>query len=232
MNLPAPSVPAPGEPRHRIVLVDDHPVVIAGYRLMLNAQADLEVCATATNGADALLAVEREHPDLVVTDLTMPGRSGIELIKDLVALHPDVKVMVCSMHDEAIYAERALSAGARGYVNKDSPGPVMLAAIRQVLEGGTYMSERLAASTRDHFDSTSPQSAHMTLQKLNDTEFEIFRLFGEGRTAKEIALQFQLSPKEVADHRDQIKEKLEFATSAEMIRQAVRWVAAQKLGNP
>ena len=108
----------------------------------------------------------------------------------------------------------------------------MLAAIRQVLDGGTYMSERLAASTRDHFDSTSPQSAHMTLQKLNDTEFEIFRLFGEGRTAKEIALQFQLSPKEVADHRDQIKEKLEFATSAEMIRQAVRWVAAQKLGNP
>jgi len=232
MNPPASNVPAPGETRHRIVLVDDHPVVIAGYRLMLNAQADLEVCATATNGADALLAVEREHPDLVVTDLTMPGRSGIELIKDLVALYPQVKVMVCSMHDEALYAERALSAGAKGYVNKDSPGPVMLAAIRQVLDGGTYMSERLAASTRDHFDSTSPRGAHAALQKLNDREFEIFRLFGEGRTAKEIALQFQLSPKAVADHRDQIKEKLEFATSAEMIRQAVRWVAAQKLGNP
>ncbi len=229
MNPPEdPSQPVGGEPRHRIVLVDDHPVVIAGYRLMLNAQPGLEVCATATNGADALLAVEREHPDLVVTDLTMPGRSGIDLIKDLLARHPGLKVMVCSMHDEMLHGERALRAGARGYVNKDSPGPVMLAAIHQVLSGGIYVSERLA--TRLHV-TDAPDSSQPALEKLSDEEFEVFRLFGEGRTAKEIASLLHLQAKDVADHRDRIKEKLEFATSAEMIRQAGRWGAEQKTGS-
>ncbi len=228
MNAPTFSPAASEGARHRIVLVDDHPVVIAGYQLMLNAQPDLEVCATATNGAEALQAVEREHPDLVVTDLTMPGRSGIELVADLVVLHPGLKVIVCSMHDESLYAERALQAGARGYINKDSPGPVMLAAIRRVLEGGTYLSESFTAGAQHTFDSASPKGSNPALQKLSDREFEIFRLFGEGRTAKEIGAHFDLGPKAVAGHRDHIKEKLEFSTSAEMIRQAVNWVATQK----
>lgn len=231
MNAPESSLPAADPSKHRIVLVDDHPVVIAGYRLMLDAQPDLHVCATATNGPDALLAVEREEPDLVVTDLTMPGRSGIELITDLVARHPSLKVMVCSMHDEMLYAERSLRAGARGYVNKDSPGPVMLAAIRQVLDGGTYMSERLAHRMHHASEHAAPGGPPSELKKLTDREYEIFRHFGEGRTAKEIAAHFKLTPKAVAGHRDLIKEKLGFSTSAEMIRQAVHWVAAQKLGS-
>ncbi len=216
--------------RFRLVLVDDHPVVLDGYRLMLNAQPDLEVCATAANVADALDTVAREVPDLVVADLTMPGRGGLDLIKDLAVLHPGVKVLVCSMHDEMLYAERALHAGAKGYLTKDSPGPVMLAAIRRVLDGGIYVSERLAARVLDAFAGARPRGSDSPLEKLSDREFEVFRLFGEGRTAKEIAAQLNLSPKTVSVHRDHIKEKMEFATSAEMIRQAVRWVETQELG--
>ena len=160
----------------------------------------------------------------------MPGRGGLELIKDLATLHADVKVLVCSMHDEMLYAERALRAGAKGYVTKDSAGPVMLAAIRRVLAGGIHVSERLAARLLDAFAGARPRGSTSPLEKLSDREFEIFRLFGEGKTAKEIAAQLNLSPKTVSVHRDHIKEKMEFATSAEMIRQAVRWVETQRLG--
>ena len=215
--------------KSRLLLVDDHPVVLEGFKLMLNAQPDLEVCATATNTADAFGAVAREHPDLVLTDLNMPGRGGLDLIKDLVAIDPDLKVLVCSMHDEMLYAERALRAGAKGYLTKDTPGPVMLAAIRRVLDGGIYLSERLAARVLDAFAGARPRGSSSPLEKLSDREFEVFRLFGDGRTAKEIAGQLNLSPKTVSVHRDHIKEKMEFATSAEMIRQAVRWVETQQL---
>jgi DNA-binding NarL/FixJ family response regulator len=222
--------PRRGGAKFRVLLVDDHPVVLDGYQLMLNTQTDLEVCATAANAADALRAVERERPDLVLVDLTMPGRGGLDLIKDLAVLHADVKILVCSMHDEMLYAERALRAGAKGYLTKDSPGPVMLAAIRRVLGGGIYVSERLAARVLDSFAAARPRGSASPLEKLSDREFEIFRLFGEGRTAKEIAAQLNLSPKTVSVHRDHIKEKMDFATSAEMIRQAVRWVEAERLG--
>jgi len=216
--------------RFRLLLVDDHPVVLDGYRLMLNAQPDLEVCATAGNVAEALEAVTSELPDLVLVDLTMPGRGGLDLIKDLMVLHPGMKVLVCSMHDEMLYAERALHAGAKGYMTKDSPGSVMLAAIRRVLDGGIYVSDRLAARVLDAFAGARPRGSSSPLEKLSDREFEVFRLFGEGRTAKEIAAKLNLSPKTVSVHRDHIKEKMEFATSAEMIRQAVRWVESQDLG--
>ena len=107
--------------KFRLLLVDDHPIVLDGYKLLLETQPDLEVCATASNAADALRAVAEVQPDLVLTDLTMPGRDGLELVKDLIALHPGVKVLLCSMHDELLFAERALRAGAKGYLTKDSP---------------------------------------------------------------------------------------------------------------
>ena len=153
--------------KFRLLIVDDHPVVLDGYTLMLNAQPDLEVCATALNAADAFGMVEREQPDLILTDLNMPGRSGLELIKDLVVLHPGVKVLVCSMHDEMLYAERALRAGAKGYLTKDSSGPVMIAAIRRVLDGGIYVSERLAARVLDAFAQARPRGSSSPLDKLS-----------------------------------------------------------------
>ena len=224
MSQPKSSKLFEAQDKSRLLLVDDHPVVLDGYRLMLNAQPDLEVCSTALNEVDALTAVGREDPDLIVTDLNLPGRGGLDLIKDLVVLHPTVKILVCSMHDEMLYAERALRAGAKGYLTKDSSGPVMITAIRRVLGGGIYVSERLAARLLDAFAATRPRGSSSPLEKLSDREFEVFRLFGEGKTAKEIAGQLKLSPKTVSVHRDHIKEKMEYATSAEMIRQAVRWV--------
>lgn len=216
--------------RSRILLVDDHRMVLNGYALMLGAEEDLIVSATATSAAEAFAAFERERPDLVVTDLTLPGRGGLDLIKDLRALDPEVKILVCSMHDETLYAERALRAGAKGYVMKDADGPTFLAAIRRVLSGQLYISERLASRVLDAFATDRPRGSSSPLEKLSDREFEVFRLFGEGKTAKEIAAQINLSPKTVSVHRDHIKEKMGFATSAEMIREAVRYVEAEHLG--
>jgi DNA-binding NarL/FixJ family response regulator len=221
-----PKLPA----KSRILLVDDHRMVLKGYQLMLDAEPDLTVCATATSVPEALAAVEREWPDIVVTDLTMSGRGGLDLIKDLLALHPELLILVCSMHDETLYAERALRAGAKGYVMKDADGPTFLAAIRRVLGGQLYMSQKLAARVLDAFAGSRQREGHALLEKLSDRELEVFRLFGEGKTAKEIAGQLNLSPKTVSVHRDHIREKLEFHTSAEMIRQAVRYVETEQLG--
>ena len=216
--------------KSRLLLVDDHPVVLDGYQFMLASQPDLEVCATATNAGDAIRLFESERPDLVIADLNMPGRGGLDLIKDLIGLDPGAKVLVYSMHDEMLYAERAIRAGAKGYVTKDSTGAVMITAIRRVLGGGIYVSERLAARVLEAFTSARPRGSHSPLEKLSDRELEVFTLFGEGRTAKEIGAKLNLSPKTVSAHRDHIKAKMEFATSAEMIRQAVRWVEAQQAG--
>ena len=219
---------ATNHPKHgtkfRILLVDDHRMVLNGCKLMLDAEPDLVVIATAASVQEALAAIEREQPDLVVTDLTMVGRGGLDLIKDLAAMYPALRILVCSMHDEMLYAERALRAGAKGYVMKDADGPTFLMAIRRVLSGKIFMSETLSARVLDSFAGARPRGSDSPLKKLSDREFEVFRLFGEGKTAKEIAAQLNLSPKTVSVHRDHIKEKLEFATSAEMIRQAVRYV--------
>ncbi|WP_395750759.1 response regulator [Prosthecobacter sp.] len=213
----------------RIAFVDDHPAVINGYRFILQSDPRFEICGVATNEADAITLVNQEKPDLLITDLNMPGRGGLELIKDLSVLHPGLKIIVSSMHDEMLCASRALRAGASGYVSKDSPGNALLDAIHKVLDGGVYVSSRLAAHLAASFATPRPRgSSESPLKKLSDREFQIFELFGRGKTAKEIAAQLNLSPKTVSVHRDHIKEKMEFVTSAEMIRQAVRWVETQR----
>jgi DNA-binding NarL/FixJ family response regulator len=213
----------------RILLVDDHRSVLHGYQLMIDAEDDLAVCATATTAPEAITAVETSEPDLVITDLTLPTRGGLDLIKDLVVLRPGLAILVCSMHEESIYGERALRAGARGYLMKDADGPTFLAAIRRVLAGDLYLSERLNARVVEAFADRRSRGKTSPLEMLSDRELEVFRLFGEGKTAKEIAAQLNLSPKTVSVHRDHIKQKLKFGTSAEMIRQAVRYVESELL---
>lgn len=213
----------------RLVLVDDHPAVTNGYLFVLQSHPEFTVCGTARAEAEAMALVQDQKPDLLVMDLNLPGRGGLELIKDLLALQPQLKILVSSMHDEMLYAARALHAGAKGYVGKDSPGNALIDAIRKVLGGEVYVSAKLAAHLADSFAAARPRgSSASPLKKLSDREFQVFEFFGQGMTAKEIGARLNLSPKTISVHRDHIKEKLAFATSAEMIRQAVRWVDGQR----
>ena len=215
-------------PRQRVLVVDDHPMLRAGLRELINKQADLEVCGEAGNACDALSEISRCHPDVLVTDLSMPGRSGAELIKDALALHPRLSILVVSMHDERIHAERVLRAGARGYVMKEAGPEKLLAAIRKVAAGEVYASEQLSARLLEALTGRHPRGSQSPIEKLSDREFEVFRLLGEGRPTPDIAQRLHLSAKTVAAHRAKIKTKLAIGTASELISYATRWVAADR----
>src|SRR5205823_4651621 len=163
-----------------IFLVDDHPIVLTGFQLLLNSQPDFEVCGTAGSAEEALGRVPALNPDLVITDLTLPGRDGLEFIRDILAIRPGQPVLIVSMHDELLFAERALRAGARGFLMKEAGSEKMLAAIRQVLAGHVYVSERMSAKILDSITGNRPRGADSPIQKLSDREFEVFRMLGEG----------------------------------------------------
>jgi DNA-binding NarL/FixJ family response regulator len=221
---------SPASAKSRVFLVDDHPIVVSGFTMMLGAQPDLEVCGTAPSAEAALDLIEAARPDLVITDLTLPGRGGLDLIKDLAALQPQLRILVVSMHDELLYAERALRAGARGYLMKEAGSEKLLAAIRRVLAGDVSVSERMQAKILDGMSGRRPRGGGSTVGKLSDREFEVFRLLGAGRTTKEIASQLNLSHKTVAVHRAHIKEKLGITSGTELTHHAVRWVEAEATG--
>jgi len=223
---PIPS-PPPGSPRKRILLVDDHPFMRAGLGALIDRQPDMQVCGEAGQPAEAMQAIVRENPDLVLTDLTMPGRSGLEFVKDVKAAHPDAAILIMSMHDESVFAERALRAGARGYIMKEAGGENLLTAIRQVLRGEVYVSPKMSARILEGLSGTKPRGSSSPIEKLTDREFEIFQLIGHGKSTREIAQQLHLSPKTVDVHRANIKEKLELTDITALIRHAVRWVETQ-----
>lgn len=202
----------------------------AGMAQLIGKQPDMEVCSEAGNPAEALAQIPLHHPDLLVMDLTMPGRSGVEFIKDVLALHPGLPILVVSMHDELIYAERSLRAGARGYIMKEAGGEKLLAAIRQVLSGQAYVSERISARLLDTLTGQRPRGSSSPIEKLSDREFEVFQLIGQGKSTRDIAKQLHLSPKTVDVHRAHIKEKLELKDATSLVRQAVRWVETQGSG--
>ena len=223
----APVPPPAAAPRHRVLLVDDHPFMRAGLGQLIERQADLTVCGEAGNPAEAFAALAKEKPDLILTDLTMPGRSGLEFIKDLLAADAKLAVLVISMHDEVVYAERALRAGARGYIMKEAGGEALLAAIRQVLRGEIYVSPRMSARILEGLSARRPRGSSSPIEKLTDREFEVFQLIGQGKSTRDIATQLHLSPKTVDVHRANIKEKLELTDATALVRHAVRWVEIQ-----
>ena len=210
--------------RRRVLLVDDHPFMRAGLGQLIDCQPDLLVGGEAGNPAEALQALARQQPDLILTDLTMPGRSGLEFIKDLRAAHPAVPILVVSMHDEAVYAERALRAGARGYIMKEAGGENLLGAIRQVLRGEVYVSHKMSARILEAMSSRRPRGSSSPIEQLTDREFEVFQLIGQGKGTREIAAELHLSPKPVDVHRSHLKEKLGLRDATALIRHAVRWV--------
>lgn len=218
---------APSMARRRVLVVDDHPFMRAGLAQLINQQADLLVCGEAGNPAEAAHELTRCSPDLVLTDITMPGRSGLEFIKDLHAARPELALLVVSMHDEAIYAERALRAGARGYIMKEAGGENLLAAIRQILRGEIYVSSAMSARILENISTRRPRGSSSPIEKLTDREFEVFQLIGQGKSTRDIAAQLHLSSKTVDVHRANVKTKLELKDSTALVRHAVRWVESQ-----
>lgn len=214
--------------KKRILLVDDHPFMRIGLATLIDRQPDLTVCAEAGDPVEAFHAVQKTKPDLVLTDLTMPGRSGLEFIKDLLAAEPDLSILVVSMHDEAVHAERALRAGARGYIMKEAGGENLLTAIRQILRGEVYVSPRMSARILAGLSGGKPRGSSSPIEKLTDREFQIFQLIGQGKSTRDIAGQLHLSPKTVDVHRANIKEKLELTDVTALIRHAVRWVETEQ----
>jgi len=210
--------------KRKILLVDDHPFMRAGLAQLIERQPDLAVCGEAGNPAEAFVELSRCHPDLILSDLTMPGRSGLDFIKDVRAQHPKLPILVVSMHDEAIYAERVLRAGARGYIMKEAGGDNLLAAIRQIIGGEVYLSPRMSARIFDHLSSRRPRGSSSPIQNLTDREFEVFQLIGHGKSTRDVAVQLHLSPKTVDVHRGHIKAKLDLGNATALVRHAVRWV--------
>jgi DNA-binding NarL/FixJ family response regulator len=228
----ATGVTAPAAPtaKRSVLVVDDHPFMRAGISQLIERQPDLRVCGEAGNPAEALQELARAKPDLILTDLTMPGRSGLEFIKDLRAAQAGIAVLVISMHDEVVYAERALRAGARGYIMKEAGGENLLAAIRQVLRGEIYVSPRMSAKILEGISVTRPRGSSSPIERLTDREFEVFQLIGQGKSTRDIALQLHLSTKTVDVHRSNIKSKLGLGDVTALIRHAVRWVETQQQG--
>lgn len=207
----------------QIFIVDDHPVFRDGLVMLVNREADLKVCGEANSAPQALSAMEKLQPDLLLADIGLPGKSGLELIKDIRALHPDMAVLVISMHDEALYAERVLRAGGRGYIMKEEGPEKILKAIRQVLEGQMYLSGKMSIRVLDAL-SGRRSKATSAISRLSDRELEILELIGRGKVSQAIAAQLHLSVKTVDAHRSNIKEKLELQSGAELICYAARWV--------
>lgn len=213
--------------KRRILLVDDHPMTREGLAANINRQPDMEVCGEAGSPAEAMSLLASLTPDLLVTDMTMPGRSGVEFIKDVHALQPDLAILVLSMHDEMLYAERALRAGARGYLMKDAGSAKFLEVIRLILSGQSYVSPQMSARLLDAVTGRRPRGSTSPIEKLSDREFEVFRLLGRGMNTKEVAKALSLSPKTVDVHRGRIKEKLQLKDASSLIHHAVRWVETQ-----
>lgn len=209
----------------RILLVDDHPLLRDGLRRLIDGEEGLAVCGVAGGVQEALALVEASAPNLVVTDLSLPGRNGLELIKDLGAAHPTIPVVVLSVHDEMIYAERVLRAGGRGYLMKDTPPERMLEAIRTVLGGGVFASRTVTDHLLHSLSATKAQGKpSFPLERLTDREMEVFEWIGRAKSNHEIAAQLGISPRTLDAHRAHIREKLGLGDGGELTRHAIRWI--------
>ena len=215
-------------PARRVLIVDDHPMMRTGLAQLIGSEPDLKVVAEADNARQGLEAVSKQALDLVLLDISLPDKSGLELLKDIRAVRPELPVLVVSMHDELVFAERVLRAGGRGYIMKQEGGQKYLQAIRQVLAGQIYVSEKMSARILESLSgSQTEKTGASPVQRLSDREFEVFQLIGQGLGTREIAQRLHLSVKTIEVHRINIKEKLQVKTATELVRFAVRWADAQ-----
>jgi DNA-binding NarL/FixJ family response regulator len=214
----------------RILLVDDHPIVRQGLKELVEQEPDMSVCGQAENVSQALQAVDQSRPHIAIVDISLQDSSGIELIKDLKARDADLPVLVLSMHDETLYAERALRAGARGYVMKEEATERLMTAIRKVLGGDIYLSDKMGARLLSKFVAGGPQAGGSPIERLSDRELQVFELIGQGLGTRQIAQSLHLSVKTIESHREHIKDKLRLASSTELLRHAMQWVQFERPG--
>lgn len=212
--------------RKRILVVDDHAVLREGLTAQINREPDLVVCGEAEDARKALSAVEELKPDLVLADITLPGRNGLELIRDIRTLRPGLPVLVLSMHDASLFAERVLRAGGRGYISKQRSGQRLIAAIRHVLSGQIYLSDEMSTRLLDSLAGKRATRTVSPIEQLTDRELEVFTLIGQAKETKDISRRLGMSGKTVEAHRANIKRKLKLKSGPELTRHAVLWVEA------
>jgi len=208
----------------RLLLVDDHPIMRHGLAQLIRAEDGLEICGEAGTAHEGLTAVTQLQPDLVVLDLTLPDKNGLELLKDIQAQHPGMLCLVLSMHDEDMYCERALRAGARGYIMKEAAADHLITAVRKILSGGIYASEKMAARMLEQVAAGRARSSDAPIAALSDREVEVLELIGKGVPTKNIAARLNISARTVEAHRAHIKDKLHITDGAALVRYAVQWV--------
>jgi DNA-binding NarL/FixJ family response regulator len=210
--------------KHKVLVVDDHPVVREGLTERINRESDLVVCGEAQSAPEALRAIVRLQPDIVVLDLSLPKGHGLELIKDIRVMHPRLPVLVFTMHEESLYAERALRAGAQGYVTKQEPPGRLLSAIRAVLRGGYSLSPEASSGLMQNLLHHPGGAQVPSITGLTDRELEIFELIGQGVGTREIAARLGRSVKTIETHRARLKEKFQLKSATELVCRASRWV--------
>lgn len=210
------------------MIVEDHPIMRKGLVQLIAHESDLTICGEAEEAHEALEAIEKFKPDIALVDISLKDSSGIDLIKDIKIRWPDLVVLVLSMHEESVYAERVLRAGARGYIAKAEAAAKIIVAIRQVLSGGIYLSEKVTSKMLGKLVGGGKDLAAFPIDRLSDREFEVFDLIGQGLETRQIAQKLHLSVKTIDTHRDHMKRKLNLGSTTELLKYAVQWVQSER----
>lgn len=216
-----------GSRPRRVFIVDDHPIVRQGLGQLINHEPDLKVCGEAAGVKEARASLGDAGPDVVIVDLSLRDSDGLELIKDIRSKYKNLPVLVLSMHDESIYAERLLSAGANGYIMKQAAADQLLIALRRVLGGGIYVSESVGASMIERFAVSGLKQRNDPIDRLSNRELQIMNLIGRGKSTRQIADDLNLSVKTVESHRQRIKKKLNLVSSPQLVQFAVNWYSSR-----
>jgi DNA-binding NarL/FixJ family response regulator len=214
--------------KSKVLVVDDHPIVRQGLALLINREADLAVTGEAEDAQTAVQAVASAMPDIMVVDISLNGPDGLDLLKDIRMKYPELPVLMLSMHDESIYAERALRAGAQGYIMKQEATERVLDALRRILSGEIYVSERIANRMLQRYIRNPNGGSPSSIADLTDRELEVFRLIGEGHSTRQIAAELHISVKTVESYQAHIKEKLSLRSARELVQHAIQWNVSEK----
>ncbi len=218
--------PAP----RRVLIVDDHPIVRQGLRRILENQGDLTVCAEAASAREARMAILESSPDVVIADISLKHGGGIEMIRDLRAHHARLPILVLSVYDEMLYAERLLSVGANGYIMKESPGSLVLLALRRVLEGGLYVSDHVGSAMIGKLAAGTTTPSTNPIDRLSNRELQVLHLIGQGLSTRETANSLNVSVKTVESHRQRIKRRLGLTSGTQLVLYAINWSSAAEIG--